>query len=112
MSLAFEELSDRVRSLTPHMVLVEKRMFGGSCFMLAGNMLVCPMKDGSLLVRAGKDRMDEALSRPGAAPMTMGSKTMNGFVFVSGDAVEDDDALLDWINFARVFVDTLPAKID
>lgn len=110
MSLAVEELSDRIRTLTPNLVLVEKKMFGGRCFMLGGNMLVCPMKDGSLLVRAGKERMNEALSRPGAAPMQMRGRTMGGFVFVSGDAVEDDDALLGWIDFARAFVGTLPAK--
>ena len=110
MSLAVEELSDRVRLLTPDLILVEKKMFGGRCFMLNGNMLVCPMKDGSLLVRAGKERMDEALARPGAGPMQMKGRTMGGFVFVSGDAVEDDDRLLDWIDFARAFVATLPAK--
>lgn len=111
MSLASEDLSDRIRALLPPLLPTsEQKMFGGRCFMLGGNMLVCPMKDGSLLVRVGKDAMAESLALPGAGPMTMGTKTMGGFVEVSGDVLEDDDVLLDWIGRARRFVDTLPPK--
>jgi TfoX/Sxy family transcriptional regulator of competence genes len=111
MSLALEDLSDRIRDhLGPHPGVSEQKMFGGRCFMLDGNMLVCPMKDGGLLVRAGKEGYEQALARPGARPMTMGARTMSGFVEVTGDVLEDDDVLLDWIELARSFVATLPAK--
>jgi TfoX N-terminal domain len=78
MSMAMEELSERVRTLTPALQLSDKKMFGGRCFMLAGNMLVCPMKPGSLLVRVGPQFYEAALERPGAQPMTMGARTMGG----------------------------------
>ena len=111
MSLASEDLSDRIRGLLdPRLAITEQKMFGGRCFMLGGNMLVCPMKDGGLLVRVGKEGYEAALTLPGARPMTMGSKTMAGFIEVTGDVLEDDDALLDWIALARRFVETLPAK--
>jgi TfoX/Sxy family transcriptional regulator of competence genes len=111
VSLASEELSERIRALVPpQMHPTEKKMFGGRCFMLNGNMLVCPMKDGSMLVRTGKERYAEALERPGTQPMRMGERTMAGFIEVSGDVLEDDDTLRDWIAFAQAFVDTLPAK--
>ena len=111
MSLASEELSDRIRTLLdPRLATTEQKMFGGRCFMLNGNMLVGPMKDGGLLVRVGKEGYEAALALPGARPMTMGSKTMSGFVEVSGDVLEDDEVLLDWIELARSFVETLPAK--
>lgn len=111
MSLASDELSDRVRThLGPHPGVGEQKMFGGRCFMLDGNMLVCPMKDGGMLVRVGKDGYDAALTLPGARPMTMGARTMVGFVEVTGDVLEDDEVLLDWIELARSFVATLPAK--
>ncbi len=111
MSLASEELSDRIRShlgLRPD--ITEQKMFGGRCFMLNGNMLVGPMKDGGLLVRTGKDGYEAALALPGTRPMTMGTKTMSGFVEVTGDVLEDDEVLLDWIELARSFVETLPEK--
>lgn len=111
MSLASEELADRVRALLPATAAVtEQKMFGGHAFMLNGNMLVGPMKDGSLLVRVGKERTEEALGKPGTAAMQMGTKIMAGFIQVSGDVIEDDEVLLDWIDYARVFVETLPPK--
>ena len=110
MSMALEDLSERIRSLTPDLVLVEKKMFNGRAFMHRGNMLVCPIKDGSLLVRVGKEGMAAALEQPGATPMIMNGRTMGGFVFVSGDAIEDDDALAGWLRTARAFVETLRPK--
>ena len=111
MSLASEELSHRIRALlAPHLPITEQKMFGGRCFMLAGNMLVGPMKDGGLLVRVGKDNYDDALAKPGTAPMIMGGRTMGSFIQVSGDVLEDDEVLLDWIEYARSFVEALPAK--
>jgi hypothetical protein len=110
MSLALEELSERIRALTPDLVLVEKKMFNGRAFMHRGNMLVCPIKDGTLLVRVGKDGMAAALERPGASPMVMNGRTMGGFVFVTGDAIEDDEVLGSWLTTARDFVATLPPK--
>lgn len=111
MSMACDELSDRVRdTLGPLPFLTEKKMFGGRAFMLHGNMVCCPTKEGSLIVRVGKEGMDEALAEPGASLMDMGGRSMTGFVVVSGDALEDDDVLAGWILRARTFVDTLPAK--
>ena len=111
MSLASEDLSDRVRAhLEPDRVIAERKMFGGRCFMLNGNMLVAPMKEGGLLVRVGKAGYAPALALPGCRPMTMGPRTMSGFVEVSGDVLEDDDVLRAWIDRARQFVATLPPK--
>jgi TfoX/Sxy family transcriptional regulator of competence genes len=85
-------------------------MFGAVAFMLDGNMLVATMKDGALLVRTGKEGADEALNRPGAGQMTMGERTMSGYVQVTGDAIEDDEALQAWLDLALAFVRTLPPK--
>ena len=111
MSMATEELSDRIRALLPPAANVrEQKMFGARAFMLDGNMLVAPLKDGNLLVRVGKAGMDDALALPGTSIMAMTGRTMTGFVLVSGDAVEDDEALGHWIAVAQGFVRTLPAK--
>ena len=111
MSMACDELSDRIRdALGPLPFVTEKKMFGGRAFMHRGNMLVCPTKDGSLIVRVGKDGMEKALAAPGASIMDMAGRSMSGFVVVSGDAHEDDETLGDWISRARSFVDTLPPK--
>lgn len=93
--------------------VAEKRMMGGVCFMLNGNMLggADRTREGvrRFMFRVGKDNHDEALERPGALPMEMGGRRMSGFVFVDAAAC-DDDALNGWIALAKSFVDTLPAK--
>ncbi|HUV32249.1 MAG TPA: TfoX/Sxy family protein, partial [Devosiaceae bacterium] len=88
----------------------EKRMFGGIAFMLNGNMLVGPMKDGALLARVGKDAYDAALARPGAGKMMFTGREMPGFVEVRGEGIETDDALAGWVAIATDFVGTLPVK--
>lgn len=111
MSLASDELAHRIATLMGERVnLVQKKMFGGTAFMLNGNMLCGPMKDGNLMVRVGPERYQEALSRPGAGPIDMGGRTMGGFVQVMADTIEDDDALAEWIAFAEKFVLSLPPK--
>mgnify|MGYP001213384389 CR=1 FL=1 len=111
MSLAVDELSERIRLILGEMPHVrEQKMFGGRAFMLAGNMVVAPMKDGSLLVRVGKEGMDEALSQPGASRMEMNGRSMGGFVVVSGDAVEDDEVLAEWVARGRRVAEALPPK--
>ena len=110
MSVASEEMTDRIRSLIGHKPAVtEKKMFGGSGFMLHGNMVVGAMSSGTLLVRVGPNLHDQALSRPGAQPMVQGGREMRGFIEVT-DGIEDDDDLKDWIDFAWAFVPTLPPK--
>lgn len=111
MSWEVDELADRIRARIGDRPNVrEQKMFGAIAFMLDGNMLVAPMKGGALLCRVGKDAYNEALKLPGAAPMVMKGRTMSGFVQVSGDVLESEDALNDWIARAERFVATLPAK--
>lgn len=111
MSMACDELAARIRDLLPRGAHpTEKKMFGGIAFMLDGNMLVCPTREGSLMVRVGKDGMAAALEQPGAGLMEMSGRSMGGFVLVEGDAIEDDEALSDWLRRAHAFVKTLPAK--
>lgn len=111
MSMAVQELAERIRALLPPGDSIrEQKMFGSIAFMLDGNMLVAPMKDGSLLVRTGKEGQADALAQPGAGVMSMTGRVMSGYVQVAGDAIEDDDALARWLERARAFLRTLPPK--
>lgn len=109
-----EELTNRFRrGLEGLAEADERRMMGGVCFMVNGNMVggADRQKDGTrrFMFRVGKDNQTEALKRPGALVMELGSKRMNGFVFVDA-ATCDDQALKGWIELALSFVETLPAK--
>jgi len=111
MSMASEDLAERIRNvMPPRLVYSEKKMFGGRAFMMNGNMLVCPTKEGALIVRVGQGAMEEALARRGAEVMVMNGRSMRDFVVLPGDAIEDDDALAGWLQLAQAFVTTLPPK--
>lgn len=91
----------------------EKRMMGGVCFLLDGNMIggADRAKNGAgrFMFRVGKDNEAEALSRDGASIMEQGGRRMGGLVFVDEDAC-DDAALRNWISLSLSFVTTLPPK--
>ena len=111
MSMASEDLAERIRRLMPPEESVrEQKMFGGIAIMFQGNMLVCTTREGSMIVRVGKEGLADALAVPGASVMEMGGRSMSGFVVVTGDAIEDESALGEWLDRARAFVRTLPAK--
>lgn len=111
MSEASEALAERIENLIGHRPGIRlQKMFGGTAFMLHGNMLVGPMKDGNLMVRVGPELYAEALDRPGADEMKFTGRSMKGFVTVAGDVLEDDETLAEWIALAERFVGRLPAK--
>jgi TfoX/Sxy family transcriptional regulator of competence genes len=63
----------------------EVKMFGGIGFMLNGNLIAGASHRG-LLVRVGKAREREALAQPGARPMQMKGRTMEGYIYVDHPA--------------------------
>jgi len=83
-------------------------MFGGVGFMLDGNMVAGTFRD-ALLVRVGKDRNAQALTRPGARAMEMRGRPVEGYVMVDQSSL-DDAALAGWLRLALAYVRTLPPK--
>jgi TfoX/Sxy family transcriptional regulator of competence genes len=110
MSAASDAMGDRIRPLLAQFEIVEKKMFGGIGFMLAGNMLIGTTAKGALLVRVDPDKMAEALKRPGAEVMHMGPRAMTGFLAVQPAALPDAASIKTWIDYALPFVKSLPRK--
>lgn len=105
-----EDLAASVRaSLGGAGAVRELRMFGGIGFMLDGNLIVAASRRG-LLVRAGKDQQRDALARPGARPMVMRGRALEGYVYVDPPAITDRASVKQWVQLALAFVRTLPAK--
>lgn len=102
-------LADRMRgALRDRPGIQEKKMFGGYCWMLNGNM-ICGVEVGRYMFRVGKEQEEVALTRPGTAPMDITGKPMRGFVWVRGEHA-DGESLHEWIDLAARYVETLPAK--
>ncbi len=86
----------------------EKKMFGGLCWMMNGNML-CGVESDRFMFRVGKDREAEALAWPGATPMEWTGRRAAGIVWVSGgDAI--DYGLDRMLDMAAEFAGSLPPK--
>ena len=103
-----EALANRVRgALKGRQGITEKKMFGGVCFLLRGNML-CGTAKSRFMFRVGKEQDAEALARPGARPMDFTGRKLAGFVWV--DPACDGRALKRWIALAEKYVAALPPK--
>lgn len=103
-----DEIPASVRAARGAPALREIRMFGGIGFMLNGNMVAAASRRG-LQLRVGKDRQGEVLARPGARPMEMRGRVMEGYVYVDPSALTDGD-IEAWLRPALAFVQTLPSK--
>ena len=89
--------------------IVEKKMFGGICFMYRGNMLAGIHKNGAMF-RVGKERHAEALKMDGASPMDFTGRPMNGFIDVAQEAFVNDEKRAYWLELAVKFCESLPPK--
>ena len=109
--MAFDEkVAQRVRqAVSAHQGLSERKMFGGLCLMLHGNMFAGIIGD-ELMLRVGKDNFAALLAQPAARPMDFTGKPMDGYLYVSPNGFADDDDLQRWMDRALDFVETLPPK--
>jgi hypothetical protein len=105
---AEESLSVAVRGHLSGAEASEVKMFGGTGFMLNGNLVAAVSKRG-LLLRVGKDRYRDALAWPGARPMEMRGRTMEGYVYID-PPVPTTEVLKARLDEAVGFVKTLPVK--
>ena len=70
--------------------ITEKKMFGGLCFLMNGNM-VCGVHSGGGMFRVGKVREAEARAIPGASELTFTGRPMGGMIEVDDEALGDDE---------------------
>ncbi|OGI45386.1 MAG: hypothetical protein A2151_06860 [Candidatus Muproteobacteria bacterium RBG_16_65_34] len=105
-----EKLAARVRrALNRKQGLSERKMFGGICFMLNGNMCGGVLDD-ELIVRVLPDEYEAAMKRPHTRAFDFTGKPMKGFVVVSPDGCRSDAALKDWVAVGARCARALPAK--
>ena len=103
-------LSQRIRPILSGCKGVsERKMFGGVCFMINGNMCAGTWK-GSLIVRFEKNRQNEMLAKPQAKPADMNGRSMKGWALVEPAGIESENDLRAWVNRAAKFAGSLPPK--
>jgi hypothetical protein len=106
---AAADLTDRVRGYLAPLGIVEKKMFGGVCFLLDGHMVGGTLK-GELIVRVGKDAHAACLARDHARAMDITGRPMLGFIIVAKAGIAGDAGLRAWIDRAVAYARALPPK--
>lgn len=105
-----EEIDDRICSILSTWENTDrKKMFGGVCHLLNGNM-ICGVLDDYLILRLGAFEAGRALERDCVKPFDVTGRPMKGWVMVSREGLVDDAELKRWITLAEKFVRTLPPK--
>ena len=109
--MAFDEtLAARVREiLSPVAGFSEKKMFGGLCFLIHGNMC-CGVLKAELVLRLEPEAAQELLSRPHTRPMDFTGRPLKGFVFIEAEGLVTDRQMHAWISTSLAFARSLPAK--
>jgi TfoX/Sxy family transcriptional regulator of competence genes len=105
-----ELLSSRIRAaIGPIPELQEKKMFGGVCVLLNGNM-ACGVYKNDLIVRIGTEKYQQALSRPHTKLFDITGKAMKGWVMVEPEGCASESALKAWLEQGLAFARSLPPK--
>lgn len=89
--------------------LSEKKMFGGLCFLLNGNM-ICGVHKGGAMFRVGKPAEAEALSIEGIEPLSFTGRPMGGMVESEDELLDDPERLSRIIEMSLAHAASLPAK--
>lgn len=105
-----KELAKRVRDLLEMTEgYVEKKMFGGICCLVNGNM-ACGVTGESLIVRVGKERYETALRLPHTREFDMTGRVMTGWVMVDPAGIATSETLKEWLDTGVQFARGMPPK--
>ena len=109
--MAYDEgLAQRVRTLLGSKPgFAEKKMFGGVCFLLRGNMACGVLKD-DLIVRVGQEKYQELLKLPNTRMFDITGKPMKGWLMVTAAGHKSENGLSVWVERGAAFVLSLPKK--
>jgi TfoX/Sxy family transcriptional regulator of competence genes len=89
--------------------LSKKKMFGGTGYLINGNMVAGIHKDFYIL-RLGEKNANIAIQSPKTKLFDMTGRPMKGWIMANESAFSDDNDLKEWLMKAKKFVETLPVK--
>jgi TfoX/Sxy family transcriptional regulator of competence genes len=105
-----EEIEKRIKKIVSDWEnTTDKKMFGGVCHLLNGNMF-CGVHKEFLILRLGEEKADAALKSPHARVFDITGKPMKGWVMIAEDGFKGNDDLKKWLDQAANFVKLMPAK--
>jgi TfoX/Sxy family transcriptional regulator of competence genes len=105
-----DKLANRIRTILGKMDgLSEKKMFGGLCFLLNGNMALGLVNE-DLMIRVRPDSYETMLSQPHVRKMDFTGKPLKGFLYIDAKGTGSEKDLRKWVLKGVEFAKSLPAK--
>ena len=97
---ADSDLLSRVReTLAPVPNMEEKKMFGGTAFMVRGKLCIS-VRAERIMCRIDPAIHDAALAHEGCQTVVMRGRQYRGYVYVGAEAVRTISALKYWVDLA------------
>lgn len=87
----------------------ERKMFGGICFMIGGNM-VCGVVGDELMARINPEKHASALEKAHVKPMEFTGRSMKGYLFIEPEGIKTKRELAYWVNQGVRIAQSIPAK--
>ncbi len=103
-----EKVDARIAEVVEGWGATKKKMFGGTCYLLAGNMM-CGVYRDKLILRLGEAQAAAALRRPHVSAFDITGRAMKGWVMVEGAGFKGA-ALGRWLGQARDHAGALPPE--
>ena len=104
------KLEEKIDALVKRWKNVEKKkMFGGVCYLLKGNMAFGIWKD-FLIVRLDRDEGEKSLKDSTVLPFAITGKPMAGWIMVKEEGWRGQAGLEKWITIGKNFARSLPEK--
>ena len=105
-----EKLAERITDqLKAYKGVVEKKMFGGICYMYKDKM-IAGIVENKLMVRCMPEDYDTLLKKPHASVMTFTGKPMKGFLYVAVPGIRTNKQLQNWLDVGVDFSEKSPPK--
>ena len=105
-----EDLDARIKKMVSRWKnTTDKKMFSGVCHLINGNMF-CGVHKDSLILRLGEKTSLEAMATKHVREFDITGKPMRGWVMVAEEGYRNDKDLRAWLDKAKKFANTLPAK--
>lgn len=90
--------------------ITQRKMFGGVCYMLHGNM-AAGIVGSELMLRLGEAGTKDALTEPHTRQMDFTGRVMRNMVYVEPPGFASDEQLAEWLDRALGFAGSLPRKL-
>jgi TfoX/Sxy family transcriptional regulator of competence genes len=104
-------LADRIRVVLGRLGdFSERKIFGGRCFLVNGQMC-CGIVKTDLMLRLTPETATAALREPHTRPMDFTGKLIKSMIYVDAAGIDSEPSLERWVRTAERVAQALPIKI-